>query len=215
MGFDLPALAAGLLRFRQSLSRACLLPLIMAAMVLAGCASKYPRLEVMAPLPDAPHCRVAVLPLFYQGDFPQGENIVYKAFFAEIAAVSGFEMIPEGDVLQLYRQFRLYPKDRPNEEQLRVLAERLGAEILVTGDILRMSEEDIGGEVGTELTLVLGLHAGASGKLLWSTYHRRQGEEYRNLLHYGRVNTMSGLARRMANEIISLWIENGMKQCTQ
>jgi hypothetical protein len=118
-------------------------------------------------------------------------------------------------VLELYRQFRLFPKDRPTQEQLQVIAERLGAELLVVGDILDMVEEDAGGEVNTELTMVLGLRAGASGKLHWSTYHRRRGEEYRNVLHYGRVNTMSGLARRMADEIISYWIENGMRQCTR
>lgn len=192
-----------------------LLPLCIAVFfVLTGCAEKYPRLEVVAPLPEGPSCRVMILPFAYQGDFPRGENILYKAFIAEMAAVPGFDVVAEGDVLQMYKQFKLFPKDQPNEEQLRLLAQRLGAETLVLGDILHMTEVDSGGEVSTELTLILNLHAGDSGKLLWSTYHRRQGEDYRNILHYGRVNTMSGLARRMANEIITVWLENGMKQCT-
>ncbi|MHB8810048.1 MAG: hypothetical protein ACYC9M_08550 [Desulfobulbaceae bacterium] len=195
--------------------RYSLLPLFIAVLiVLTGCAEKYPRLEVIAPLPDTSGCRVLILPFAYQGDFPRGENILYKAFIAEMAAVPGLDVVAEGDVLQMYKQFRLFPKDQPNEEQLRLLAQRLGAETLVLGDILHMTEVDAGGEVSTELTLVLNLHAGDSGKLLWSTYHKRQGEDYRNVLHYGRVNTMSGLARRMANEIITVWLENGMKQCT-
>ena len=183
--------------------------------LLTGCAGKYPRLEVIAPLPESPRCRVAILPFTYQGDYPRGENIFYKAFIAEMAAVPGFDVVAEGDVLQMYKQFRLFPKDQLNEEQMRILAQRLGAETLVLGDILRMNEFDSVNEVSTELTLVLNLYAGASGKLLWSTYHKRRGDEYRNVLHYGRVNSMSGLARRMANEVITLWIENGMKQCTQ
>ena len=212
----LPALRLHTVRGRQFFGTHpfAVLPLFLALfLLLTGCAEKYPRLEVIAPLPDNPSCRVAILPFAYQGDFPRGENILYKIFIAEMAAVSGFDVVAEGDVLQLYKQFRLFPQDQPNEEQLRLLAQRLGAETLVLGNILRMVEMDSGDEVSTELTLVLNLHEGASGKLLWSTYHKRRGEDYRNVLHYGRVNTMSGLARRMTNEIISIWIENGMKQC--
>lgn len=188
--------------------------LFIAAILVAGC-SAYPRMEVMAPLPEGQHCRVAILPFSYHGTFPRGENVMYKAFFAELAAVPGFDVVAEGDVQQLYKQLRLFPKDQPNEQQLRILAQRLGATILVTGEILRMAEVDSGGEVDTEMTVVLNLYGGESGKLLWTTYHRRSGEEYRNVLHYGRVNSLSGLARRMSNEIIKLWIDNGMKQCTR
>lgn len=212
----LPALKSYLARVQRfaGIRYFFLLPLAAALfLLLTGCAEKYPRLEVIAPLPDGPSCRVAILPFAYQGDFPRGENILYKAVVAEMAAVPGFDVVAEGDVLQLYNQFRLFPKDQPNEEQLLLLAQRLGAETLVLGNILRMVEMDSGGEVSTELTLVLNLHAGDSGKLLWSTYHKRRGEDYRNVLHYGRVNSMSGLARRMTNEIITIWIENGMKQC--
>jgi len=64
------------------------------------------------------------------------------------------------------------------------LAQRLGAETVLTGEILHMIEVDSGSEVDTELTLVLKHYAGDSGKLLWSTYHKRRGEEYSNVLHY-------------------------------
>lgn len=195
--------------------RSSLLLLFVVFMLLTGCAEKYPRLEVIAPLPESPRCRLAILPFTYQGDYPRGENILYKAFIAEMAAVPGIDVVAEGDVLQMYKQFRIFPKDQLNEEQMRILAQRLGAETLVLGDILRMNEVDSVSEVSTEVTLVLNLYGGESGKLLWSTYHKRRGDEYRNVLHYGRVNSMSGLARRMATEIITLWIENGMKQCTQ
>ena len=191
----------------------CLLLLFMAAALLCGCAGKFPQLEIIAPLPETPRWRVAGLPFTSQVDLPRGKDIVFKAFSAELAAVDGIDVVAEGDVLQLYKQFRLFPKDQPNEEQLRIFAQRLGAEIVLTGEILHMIEVDSGGEVDTELTLILKLFAGDSGKLLWSTYHRRQGEEYRNVLHYGRVNSLSGLARRMAPEIYDVWIENGMKQC--
>ncbi|MHB1349178.1 MAG: hypothetical protein C4563_00400 [Desulfobulbus sp.] len=185
-----------------------------AAFLLTGCGATLPRLEVLADLPETPQCRVAIMPFVYPGDFPRGAVIVYKAFASEMAAVEGLEVVPEGDVRQLYRQLLLYPTDLPNEEQLRIMARHLGAETVVVGEIQQMSEREAD-VVNTELTLIINLHSGESGKLLWSTYHRRRGEEYRNVLHYGRVNSMSGLARRMSAEILTTWIDNGMKQCTK
>ena len=148
-----------------------------------------------------------------QATYNGGENIFYKAFTAELSTFPGLEEVPEGDILQLYKQFRIYPKNQPDERLLPMMAQRLEAQFVVTGDIQKMTEIDTGREVKTELTVLLNIYDGSTGKLLWSTYHKRRGEEYQNVLHYGRVNSLSGLSRRMANEILLLWIENGINQC--
>ena len=187
--------------------------LLLLILLTGGCAGEYPRLEIVEPLPDTSQCRVAVLPFGYSGEFPRGAGIVTKAFSAELASVPGFGVVPEGDVLQFYRQFKLYPKDQPNQEQIGIMAQRLDAQYVIAGEILRIIETDAAGAVETSLTLILEIHGSADGKLLWNTYHKRNGQEYRHILHYGRVNSLSGLTRRMADEIIELWIENGMDQC--
>ncbi len=185
-------------------------------MLLAGCAGSVPRLEVVRVLPDEyATCRVAVLPFGYQGRFPRGENIFYKAFTAEIAKATNFDIVPEGDVLEVYRQLRMYRKTRPGVERLRVIGRRLKADLIITGEILRLEEKDSGRYVQTALTIIARIHDGDSGHLLWTTYHKRRGKEYQNVLHYGRVNSISGLARRMSDEIITLWIDEGLKQCAQ
>ena len=186
------------------------------ALLLTSCGTSLPNLEIVRPLPDSyTTCRVAVLPFGYQASYPRGENIFYEAFTAEFAASTNFDLVPEGDILQLYRQLKMYRKTRPSVERMQVLSRRLRADLVITGDILRLKENESGRYVDTAMTLVVRIHDGPTGRLLWSTYHKRQGKEYQNVMHYGRVNSISGLARRMSDEIITLWINEGMKQCAQ
>ncbi len=187
---------------------------ILAVTFLSACASEYPRLTIVDPLPPGINCRIALLPFVYQGDFPRGENIFFKAFAAEMMTSAGFKVIPEGDINQLYKQLKLYRRDLPNEKQMQAIGNRLDAQLIVLGEIIGMTEVDTGSYVDTNITVSVRIHDALTGDVLWSTYHKRKGEEYRNVMHYGRVNTITGLSRRMASEIITKWAEEGMKQCS-
>lgn len=187
--------------------------LFLVAMLLSACATQYPRLEMVDPMPAEINCKIVLLPFVYQGKVPRGENIFTKAFAVEMKNVGGFDVIPEADVLEMYQQLRLYPRNQPNESQMQTIGNRLGAQLIILGDILEMSEVDTGAYVNTHITVSVRIHETSTGNLLWSTYHKRNGEEYRNVMHYGRVNTITGLSRRMANEIITKWTEKGMNQC--
>ena len=187
--------------------------LLLAVIFLSACASEYPRFNIVEPLPVDFSCRVALLPFVGNVNMPRGESIFTKAFATEMKNVGGFDVIPEGDIQNIYQQLKLYPSNLPNEFHMRVIGNRLDAQLIILGEIVEMDEVDTGAYVDTRITVSVRIHEASSGNLLWSTYHKRKGEEYRNIMHYGRVNTITGLSRRMANEIITKWTEKGMNQC--
>lgn len=184
-----------------------------ALFLLVACSAATPRLDKMEPLPGNFSCRVAVLPFLYSGTYPRGAKLFYKVFSAELVSAAAFQVVREGDVLDLYRQLTIFPSREPSLEQLRIIGSRLGVQLFIGGDILKMVERRSGGEVVTELTVVLRLYDGRTGKLLWETYHKRRGRDYLTVMHFGRINTITGLARRMSKEIINLWLEQGMNKC--
>ena len=181
--------------------------------LLSGCSSKVPKIEKIRPLPENFSCRVAVLPFIDKSDFPRGEKLLYKVFSAELAA-AGFDVVPEGDVMDMYRQLKIYPSEDPTDEQLKIIVNRLHPEIFIGGDILRMNERKDAGQVETEMTVVLYIFDAKTGLFLWGTYHKHRGKDYNKVLHFGTINSIIGLAEAMSQEVIELWLEEGMKTCS-
>ncbi|MBU1232960.1 MAG: hypothetical protein KKD01_11780 [Proteobacteria bacterium] len=189
--------------------------LILFLSLLAGCGKEVPVLQKLEALPAQGSCKIAVLPFLDKISYPQGGAIVYKVFFSELVATGRFQVFPEGDIQELYQQLLIYPIQQPNREQLEMIGGRLNPDLFIGGTILKMEERKQGDYVDTELTLILHLYDGKSGQLLWSTYHRRLGSEYQQIMHLGRINSITGLARRMSQEIIADWLEQGMTTCTE
>ena len=65
----------------------------------------------------------------------------------------------------------------------------------------------------TFISLQVELHDARSGRLLLSSFLRRTGDDYTKVLHFGVVDTVSGLLQRMAREIITEWVEKGVSGC--
>jgi hypothetical protein len=123
-------------------------------------------------------------------------------------------LIQEGDILKVYQQLHLLPGDAPSLEEFRIVADRVNAQALITGIVLEMREGP--GEHGTVnpmLVLELEIRDGRSGEILWTSFHRRQGTDYKKIMHFGTIHTMSGLSRQITEEIINLWYEKGLTQC--
>lgn len=186
---------------------------LFAVFFLSACAAEYPRLNIVEPLPAELTCRVALLPFVNHGELVRGEDIFKKVFATELQNIAGLDVIPDGDVQNLYQQLRMYPQNLPKAYQMQIIGNRLDAQLIILGEIIDMAEVDTGNYVDTRITVSVRIHEASSGNLLWSTYHRRKGEEYRNIMHYGRVNTITGLSRRMADEIITMWTKEGLNQC--
>jgi hypothetical protein len=168
----------------------------------------------MAPMPPGAVCRVAVLPFVSDSDFPLADAIVHKVFETQFQNSGNFTVIQDGDILKAYQQLHILPGKTPTLDQLQVIADRVGAQYLITGVVLEMREDR--GEHGTVnpfLALEIKFCNGRSGQTLWIAFHRRQGSDYTKTMHFGAIDTVTGLSQRMAEEIINLWFKKGLAQC--
>lgn len=193
---------------------------LLLTLAVGGCAAvvgrfdEFPQHRQMAPMPDGPLCRVAVLPFLNDSDYPLAEVLVAKVFAAQFTAMGNALVVQEGDVLKLYQQLRLMPGQEPTPEQLQIIASRLEAQLLITGTVVEMRENPGQQESVNPLVAIdVQLRDGQHGEPVWGVYHRRLGADYRAVMHFGTIQTVTGLSRQMAEEIITLWFDKGLPRC--
>jgi hypothetical protein len=184
--------------------------------LFVGCSKQLPVVHKLSSLPGEGICRVAILPFINESDFPQGDTIFYRVFTSEMPRYEHFELIQEGDVREAFRKARVAPGLKELDlENLRIIGNYLNADVLIEGTIIELDEYNNRGSVVPFMSLNIQLIDAPTGRLLWSTYHRREGEEYRKIMHFGMVNTTTRLARRISEEIIKRWLTEGLVlKCT-
>lgn len=160
--------------------------------------------------------RIAVLPFTNQTDYKLAETIFARVFTAELIAKGGYIVAQEGDVRQILNQMRMLPGEELSSEQLRALADRLGVQIVISGAVLEMRDK-VAGSIKLEpyLAVVVRIMEASSGRTIWATYNRSEGRDYQIIMHFGVVNTVSALARKVSAEILDLWAEEGLKKCVE
>lgn len=158
-------------------------------------------------------CSVALLPFFNDSSYEQGGLIMQRVFAAELSRLTGTDISSDADVQTVFLEQHIFPKQAPNIEQIRILGSRLGVQRIVSGRVLEMEEKAGEQYVNPKLTLTLQVYDADTGKMLWTTYHQRAGDDYRKIMHFGLVNTVTQLSRIMSDEIIQEWLAEGMQQC--
>ena len=170
---------------------------------LAGCGGQKPYVQEFSQKTSHETQGIAVLPFADRSGYDQGAKIVYRLALVEL----------EGDVLKLYRQMRLKPWEVPDVEQLRIIAVRLGVDTLIVGEVLEMDEKVTSSGVSPVLSIQVRVYDGKSGLLQWSSLYRREGGDYQKMMHFGMVNTVSELGKKMMQEILGVWKEKGLLSC--
>lgn len=196
--------------------KATIFLLLLTLLCGAGCTARteLPAQRAMAPMPPGPLCRIAVLPFVNDSAFPLADTLVAKVFSASIQAAGNYLLAQDGDVLKVYRQLRMLPGATPDLEQYRIIADRVSAQVLITGVVLEMREErGDHGSVNPVAVIEVQIRDGRNGEVLWTTFHRRKGTDYQKTMHFGTLHTVTGLTRQMAEEIINLWFKKGFAQC--
>lgn len=196
------------------LRRLSLLALSAVVFLVPGCV-KSPSAPELSQLtaPSEAICRVAVLPFVNHTEYARGDLIVYRIFVAELNRLGGFSVVQEGDIRKIFRQMKLSPKETPGYEQTLVLADRLAVDAVITGEIITMREERGKQETAPELAVEMKLVPAGSTKPWLTTYHRRRGDDYRQVMHFGLVNTMTALTALLSDEILQLWFSKGLTPC--
>ena len=180
---------------------------------VSGCGSKQPVLHKMAPLLLDEYCKIAVLPFVNETNFSNGDIILQKVFVAELIKNGEYLVSQEGDIRKLFQQIKIFPGHSPDYEQLRIIADRLNVQLIITGQINEMNENELGRGVNPSIGVLLHIYDANTGSCLWSTYHRRDGEQYRKILHFGKINSITSLAQAMSQEVINKWFAEGLKKC--
>ncbi len=163
-----------------------------------------------SPLPSSPVCRVAVLPFVNDSGFPQGGTIFADTFAAQLHASGDYLLLQQGDILKIFQQLKLLPGVPPSIEEMQIVADRVDAEILITGVILEMVENSRG---DVKVVVEVEVRNGLTAETLWTTFHRRLGTDYTLTMHLGTIYSVTGLSRQMSKEIINLWLKKGFTQC--
>ncbi len=183
-------------------------------LILASCTfSSPPQLQKMAPMPPGKLCRVAVLPFINETQYPQGDTIIHKIFLAEFVKSGGYLVAQEGDIWKIYKQIQVYPGQLPNFEQMKILGDILNLHLILTGKVVELTEDSGSRSINPSLTLYLQIHEAKSGKTIWSTYHRRDGEHYRKALHFGKINNVTSLTQAVVREVLDKWYVEGLEKC--
>lgn len=193
--------------------------LCLAFVVMAtSCAFKdSPTVLKQGPLPDGGKiCRVAVLPFVNQTEYKQADDIFSRVFVSELTNAGNYQVAQEGDVRKFYQQMRVLPNQMLGVEQLRALADMLGVQIIIAGTVVEMQgKNDFGQRLDPSIAVVLRIIEGASGRTLWATYNRREGVQYRQIMHFGLVNSVTSLAKHVSAEIVEAWHKEGFLKCTE
>ncbi len=189
------------------------LVLSLTLLCLAACGPKVPDLVKYASLPDERICRIAVLPFVNETDYPLADTIAYRVFMAELVQTGRFDLAQEGDVREAFRHMRIWPGQQPRIEQIKILGDRLRVGLIITGTVVEMAEVPMAGAVNPVIALSLRIVDPGSGETLWHTYHRRDGEHYRKVMHFGILNTATSLADQVYREVLDLWFKKGLKGC--
>lgn len=178
-----------------------------------GCASAQVPDSSPQTLNELQICNVAVLPFVNETEYNQGDVIFYRIFTAELHKVKGLSISQEGDVRKIYRQMRLDVKQTPDLDQLLILGDRLGGQAFIMGKILKMSEKKGSMDAQPLIAVNLRLVNAVTGKIIRTIYLSRTGEDFRKIMHFGLVNTITELASLLSDEIARKWFKEGGATC--
>ncbi|MDF1578663.1 MAG: hypothetical protein P1P81_09515 [Desulfobulbales bacterium] len=192
---------------------------LLSALLLGSCAllREPPVVLKMADLPlEGNVCRIAVLPFTNQTDYSMAETIFSRVFVSELVAKGNYLVSQEGDVRRILFQMRVMPGQELSSEQIRAVADRLGAQIVISGAVLEMRDTvKSGRRLDPALAVVLRIMEAPTGRTLWVTYSRAEGSDYRYVMHFGVINSVTALAEKVAVKILKVWENEGLKECTE
>ena len=153
---------------------------------------------------------MAVMLFTHSTNYRDGGLLFYRIFTAELNRLQEFETVQEGDIRAAYRQIRINPyTGSPTSEQIRIISDYLDVQVVIKGTISEMSEKMVQGKSVPSMTVKLDLIDAKTGRTLSIVHHRRNGNDYLKVMHFGVVTTTTQLSHLISQEIIEDWTSKG------
>ncbi len=179
-------------------------------LLVMGCAGKQRRHPLVTLAGESrPVCKIAVLPFQNQTKFSAAGLILYRIVMAEMANRGDFQIVEEGIVRRILLQGKVYPGQAIGIEIRKMIVEATGVEAFLSGEV----EEAIEEKDRVHLAFRMRVQEAKTGRLLWTTYYARSGNEYRTVMHFGKIDTLTGLARQMVEDVLLTWQGKGLGGC--
>ena len=180
-------------------------------LLMTGCAGKKRERPLITLTEKAPPrvCRIAVLPFQNQTKYPAAGLMLYRIFMAELANYTDFHAVEEGEIRRILLRGKVYPGQTISPDIREMIVKATGVDALLSGEVQEAAEE----RGWVHLAFSLRVREAKTGRLLWTTYYARNGEDYRKVMHFGTIDTLSGLAKRMLDDVLENWHEKGLGGC--
>ncbi len=154
-------------------------------------------------------CKVALFPFYNESSVPTAGFLLYRIFLAELAKSNLFQLVGEGDVRDFLIQRRLFPNAEITPSILSSLRENLKIDGIITGCVISLKTKGKEPEASFWIKLI----DVKSGRILWYIYYSKKGGDYRKVMHYGFVDTITELLKKMCEEVIEEWRKSGLSGC--
>jgi len=188
---------------------------VLLLMTVSGCASHHGPQVRMLTASGKNVCKLAVLPFANETGQTAAAIQVYRIFTSELIASRNYRVEPEGEVYFFLNRSRLMLGDLLDSQDYAELARQLEVDAIVRGRVIALEERKSAQGSPPNCALQIDLLSADNGELLASTYHRRSGEEFQKILHFGTIRTTSQLVSQVSREIIDAWNKKGLSHCLE
>ena len=146
--------------------------------------------------------RIAVLPFDnLSGEEDAGEKIT-EIFTVELLRMGNFSVAEPGRVKKAVMEKRIRTTRDMDIEALKWLGESLEVDLILAGSVLDFSVEESANKKVPMVTVIARLIEADSGATVWAAYQSRQGDDKESLFGWGRISSLSELARLAASEML-------------
>ena len=161
---------------RPSTSARTALLAVLAALLAAGCATTPHYTNKRADLSSMR--RVAVLPFDNVSEERLAGEKVQRIFIAELLESGAFDVVEPGRVVRVLRDEKIDSPSTMSPEDVQRVGKALGAEGIVLGTVLELSEPRGAQGLAPSVTVQLKLVETATGTTVWSATRQRNGATF-------------------------------------
>ncbi len=150
--------------------------------------------------PNAP-VRIAVLPFTNRSPRRHAGDLVALHFVHQLAGRDGVEVVEPGVVRDILLRTRLIPEGGIAFNQGQLLKELLGADLVLTGDVLDYIDA-VGENQVPVVDFMTQLLDSGRRSVVWSSFHHNTGADRVWFFNQGRIRTAGALGSAMAQATV-------------